>query len=250
MYYYVIEPGKSGLSKGKIEKIKSVLIDLGISGEIVAASPARTTPELVEMGIAKGYSTIVAVGDEYHINRVAECLFEKNVALGIIPSDPNPKILKLINCDFDLRQICLCLKQRRLKEIDMGRIEPNRYFLTEAEIHENQPFDIIGQFDSFFIQTLITDLVVNNELYCYLTNNNEGGGLLQKTWSYLLGKEEKILDQSIFSSKVITIRTRKPVNVKIGGQIVSRTPLIVVLKTKALQIIVSRVKIQETKETE
>lgn len=245
MYYYVIEPGKGSSLRAKIEKIKGILIDFGISGEIVMASPARTCEELVEMGLSKGYSTIVAVGDEVHANRIAAALEGLNVTLGILPLNPELNLLELINCEYDFRKLCLALKYRHLKTIDLGKIEPNKFFMTAIEIHENSPIDIIGQFDDFFIQTKITDLIITNELFCYLANEGGKGNLIQKTWSYLLGKDEKKLDQSLFRNKKITISTRKPFPIKISKQIVARTPLTVVSKPKALQIIVSRVKINQ-----
>lgn len=250
MYYYVIEPGKGAALRSRIEKIKMILIDFGISGEIVSASPARTSRELVEVGLAKGYSTIVAVGDEVHINKIAASLQGLDVAMGILPTTPDKSILELINCEFDIKKLCLALKQRRLKTIDMGRIEPNKYFMTKIEIHETQPIDVIGQFNNFFIQTKITDLIITNELYCYLANGKEGSGLIQKTWSYLLGKEEQRFDQSLFSSKALTINTRKPYPVRISNQIIARTPFSASLEPKALQIIVSRAKINQEKELE
>ncbi len=245
MYYYVIEPGKGAAFRSRIEKIKMILVDFGISGEIVTASPARTSRELVEIGLAKGYSTIVAVGDEVHANRVATSLQGLDVAMGILPIVPDENLLELIDCEFDLKKMCLALKQRRLKLIDLGRIEPNKYFMTKVEIHEMQPIEIIGQFDDFFIQMRITELIITNDLYCYLANDKEGNGLIQKTWSYLLGKDERRYDQSLFESRAITINTRRPYPIKISNQIVARTPFTAVLKPKALQIIVSRARINQ-----
>ena len=68
MYYYIMDSPKNISEKRTQEKIKNILGLLGITGETVTVTPARSIEELTNMGLAKKYSTIVAVGGDRWYN--------------------------------------------------------------------------------------------------------------------------------------------------------------------------------------
>ena len=126
------------------EKVKDTLGDLGIAGETVFPSPARTIEELASLGILKGYSTIVAVGSEKIVNKIVTALINqksnKDTVLGVIPEDYTSKIAKRIGVS-DYKEACQALKYRKLETVDACCIEPNKYFMTEAVIDSVKGFE-------------------------------------------------------------------------------------------------------------
>src|SRR3989304_6363352 len=111
--------------------------DLGIAGEAVSPSAARTIEELTHLGVVKGYSTIVACGSEMLVNKVITVLatekMAKETVLGIIPDDFNSLLAERLGLK-DIFSACNALKYRKLETINLCLIEPNKYFLTEAII--------------------------------------------------------------------------------------------------------------------
>jgi diacylglycerol kinase family enzyme len=94
MYYYIFESAKNTSQKNLHEKIKDYLGFLGIAGETMTVSPARSVEELTQMGIEKKYSTIVAVGGDVLINKIASLIQGTEIVLGIIPIEASEQINK------------------------------------------------------------------------------------------------------------------------------------------------------------
>src|SRR5579864_8081795 len=132
MYYYILEPPSSRAVRQNYQRLRDVLTHLGISGEIVAASPARTPLELAQMGMNKGYSTIVAVGGDRHINEIAMAVMGRAV-LGIIPLDASPLVTKIIGVN-DLFGAAEALKYRRLSIQSTVVGEPPLTIFLDTEI--------------------------------------------------------------------------------------------------------------------
>jgi hypothetical protein len=132
MYYYILESPNNRAVRQTYQRLRDTLTNLGIAGEMVAASPARSPEELTEMGLEKGYSTIVAVGGDYHINLVATTVMHRAV-LGIIPIQATAQVTDLIGVT-DLKAACESLKFRRLSSVNTILIEPDQMLFLNAEI--------------------------------------------------------------------------------------------------------------------
>jgi len=252
MYYYIMETAGKKISDQ--EKIKDILGNLGIAGETVSPSPARTIEELANLGIVKGYSTIVAIGSEKIVNKVVTALInqsiDKDVALGVIPDSYNSNLAKRLGV-IDLIDACQALKSRKLETIDACAVSPNKYFLTEATIETSRPNEIYMTLDStqaglpFHRITLKPGLVIEVEDWAkkesFFTN------LLNK----ILKKQ--VDQKDIFSSffKSDTVRFDSPkgtLSLIADGEIIAKTPIIAQNLPKALKIITKRDTIS-TKET-
>lgn len=250
MYYYIIEPLR-GKQVSRQEKIKDVLGDLGIAGETVSPSAARTIEELTHLGAIKGYSTIVAVGSESLTNKVITALASEKLAseivLGIIPDDFNSPVAKKIGVS-DLRSACETLKFRKLSSIDICLAEPNKYFITSAEISSIRNNEVYFSFDKVKGKALTDNILIKPGLEIYLHDRNLEGGSTTKFYNWLFGKKREDIYSSFFKTKRIRIETENAnLPVKVSGEIVAKTPVTFHNRSRVLKIIVSRDKIKQEK---
>jgi len=126
--------------------------ELGIAGETIGVSPARSVKDVVKMGLLKGYKTMVVIGSDWLANQVAGCICGRNITLGLIPVKPNQEISELIQTK-DIKKACEALKYRKVEIMNMGFIEPNRFFFTSASINSDKPFSLEINWDRCRIQT-------------------------------------------------------------------------------------------------
>lgn len=244
MYYYVFEAIKNAQTKRTYDKIKKLLNEYGIVGEIAVSSPARTAEELIRTGIEKDYSTAVVVGSDSHINRMISVIkaikpVDKNreIVLGIIPTDKNSPLAERFGFD-SFKSACETLKFRKVEEFDLAYIEPNRYFLTTAEIRTSSPIEIKLVIDHFQIEAQITDLIIFSNMTLTFFNQTPTG-LLGKFFASLK-KPVNPAGISIFKARVIQIQSPHNLPIKIEGEIATHTPVMIYRRPRALKIIVKR----------
>lgn len=250
MYYYIFEQPKATAARNLQDKIKEILVEYGIAGELNTASPARPLEELTRVGLEKDCSTLVAVGSDYHINRVASAIkdcflrdFRKEVALGMVPTDEHSNIGERL--EFENYKIaCEALKYRRLQECDLGYLEPaGIHFLTSAEIHLQNPVSISLQVDRWESTVPITDLIIFNDLTLTFHNRLDEQKISKRFWDWLFAKPIVPNQISIFKAKIIEVRANQHLTVTIEGTPVAKTPVSFYRRPKALKIIVKRDKI-------
>lgn len=243
MYYYILE---SAGKKSEIwqEKVKNILGDLGIAGETVSPSPARTIEELATLGIVKGYSTIVAVGSEKIVNKVATAIINQkennDVVLGVIPEDFTSPIARKIQVR-DLKNACETLKTRKLETTDACFIEPNKYFLTEAVIETNAPTEAYLLTADIQSSVMFNKIVIRPGLE--ITVIDDLSETTKKSiFSFLFKKKEvKENTHSFFHAKRFQIETPGQIMpIKADGEIIAKTPTILQNRPKVLKIIVAR----------
>jgi diacylglycerol kinase family enzyme len=223
------------------ENIRRIINELGIIGEIVTVSPARTTQELTEMGIEKKYNTIVAVGSDSHINKVGTFLKNKNIVLGIIPVGGSEIIQKLIGTT-ETKEACEILKYRKLKEISLAAVEPNKYFLTQIEIQtsNSNPVSITvinPGMDSYHVQSTFSEMIISRNLYLFMTDKYLNYNFIKSAWSWLVGQKTIDNISSILRGKKIKIETNEPIPVTMDNEIIAKTPIVLTLYPKALKVI-------------
>jgi diacylglycerol kinase family enzyme len=237
-----MEPaGKKGVAWQ--EKVKDILGDLGIAGETVTPSPARTIEELATLGLVKGYSTIVAVGSEKLVNKIVNCIINqkenKDVVLGIIPENYETVMAKKINVK-DVREACSALKSRKLEDADACFIEPNKYFLTEGVIESNKPADTYVITPEIKVGALINKLTIKPGLEIFIEDNSSTPSQ-KKFLGWLFGKKENSIGASYFHTKTVKIEIPDGgLPIKVENEIVAKTPIVAHNRSKALKIIVAR----------
>lgn len=246
MYYYIFESAKNASQKNLQEKIKDYLGFLGIAGETVTVSPARSVEELTQMGLDKKYSTIVAVGGDILINKIASRIQGTEIVLGIIPINASELICKKIGA-YDYKTACENLRYRRTKQLDLAFIEPNKYFLTSANIITNKATPCTMEIDDCQISSTFTQIAISSNLTLMIIDETRDNNFFAKTLNWLSGKETPESNISILKGKKIKINTTESLPVLINDEIVAKTPISVRTKFKALKIIVERDKIEKTK---
>lgn len=257
MYYYIFEQPKGLSEKNLQKKIKDSVGLLGLAGETANVSPARSVEELVEIALAKEYNTIVAVGSDQLINKIASQIQGREVVLGVIPIRTSNIVNKIIGLQT-VEDACLALKKRFLKIVDLAYLYPNNYFLTKAEIVSVKPVEMEIEIDQFKVAINVTDISVvspaintirsvyseieqsDNRLNIYLTNSQQQPYDVVRFLQKIIGKDYLDVVSSVFRARKFIINSTTPVPVLIDGKIVDKTPVIFTTKPKALKIITSR----------
>jgi len=238
MYYYILESPSSRSVRQQYQRLRDLLTNLGIAGEMVAASPARTPEELTLMGIQKGYSTIVAVGADLHINRIATAIQDRAV-LGIIPIDASGYVVEMVGSD-DLRQAAQTLKQRRLTNHNLLVIEPDGLAFLDVEL--NSP-DKLAK----------VSLVLDNRLrgYSYFNHLRINRNLEIDLESSHMTEPRKVLglftvggnlvkSSSHFHAKVAKLVSEPELPLVVAGKVIGKTPAQLRTLPDALKVISRR----------
>jgi len=236
MYYYIFGPPKSYAENKICEQIKNTLALLGISGETTTVSPARSATELALMGIGKGYSTIVAVGNDELVNEIASNICGSGAVLGIIPVNASNDICDLIGAR-DIKEACLALQKRHLEIVSMGYLEPGIHFLTKLTIDAGKQLNIQAEIDDFYFETKANRIIINNNLDINIYSHIESDGFLNKFLNFLKEKKTVSANDSFFKARRLRLRTHEIMPVKIRSLTVAKTPIVAYRKPNALKII-------------
>lgn len=240
MYYYIFELSKELGGIKFLDRTKEILSDLGISGEIVVPTAARPAEELALMGIEKGYSSIVVVGSEKLVNRVASVLQNNlEVSMGIVPTNPKSSLHEIIGSK-DLVSALKVLTEHSIKYINLGLIEPNKYFLNKAYVFAPKPTNINFQIDnSYRGAAIVTQAIISSDLTLELESETKQG-VLSLIASSIKGSKPKLLKSKLKAQQKIEINTLRPLPVVSEREIIAQTPIKVTFKSQVLKIIVSR----------
>jgi hypothetical protein len=133
MYYYILEQQKNKAQESLVNKIIATIEDLQIMGEAVKSNPVQKPDELAEIGLSKGYNTVVAIGSDSIINEIAPIVAKHRAVLGIVPTDPNSAFFNLIDCN-SWQNACDLLAKRIVDNFDLGVIGKEKVFLSHIVI--------------------------------------------------------------------------------------------------------------------
>lgn len=251
MYYYIFDVCQCK-NKVQAEKIKDYLAFLGIGGEYVFPSQARTAAELVRDALSRDFSTIVAIGNDALINNVATELVGERAAFGIVPLNASESINQLVN-GFDWRQAASNLRYRKIKEIKLGQMENGRHFLTEVQLDVSGAANVTLEFDTFIAQSKVKRLVISNLnpnqdktkldlLDIYMSSEGSSNGSIVKRFlKYFDGNlKDPSLSNSFFQAKRVRIFSQKNLNFTIDREAVGNTPQLICTSPKPLRLIINR----------
>ena len=246
MYYYIFEPPKTSQERAYFERIRDIAREFAVLGEVTQASPARTPEELVSMGIEKNYSTVVAIGDDSHVNRIISQIVNLKVqlplALGIISTDPESMLFE--RWGYKKPEEALeTLKYRKLTRFDVGMVEPNFYFLTSVRIECKKPTRISLEVDRWRADAVIDRLEISSNLYILLERYLKEGSAARSAVNWLIGRSNFSTDRSIFKAKIIKITSDENLQLLVDKIVVAHTPVNIYRKHNALNIITKRDKI-------
>ena len=246
MYYYIFEPPLEAKEYERTTQIKELLSSLGIAGEMTNPTPGRTVEDLVELAVAKRYSTIIAVGNTELINRVARALEPHDVVFGIIPLSENKDISNLIGL-ADWKSAAEHLKRRRWQPVRIGLINKEIGFITPATI--NLPtlsnYEIItpdytlsGQGGTITITPLRGN--ENDTHSSFLLEMDNEQPVKTGFLSSLFSKPTNIPQKSQLVVTELELRTQESASVIVAGAAVCATPIFCETQGKPLKLIIAK----------
>jgi diacylglycerol kinase family enzyme len=230
------------------EKVKDTLGDLGIAGETVFPSPARTIEELAALGIMKGYSTIVAVGSEKIVNKIVTALINQKASsdtvLGVVPENYDSKIAKRLGIN-DYKEACQALKFRKLQTFDACCIEPNKYFMTEATIETDKSEDAYLTLDQIQVGAKFSKITIKPGLKIEINDSSiKKPTSIKNLFNVFIGRKPELttdIYSSFFHTDKVQIETPDAaLSIKVDGEIIAKTPVLCRHESNILKIIVAR----------
>lgn len=237
MYYYILEAAANRATRQTYQKLRDTLTNLGIAGEMVAASPARTPEELAIMGMEKGYSTIVAVGGDHHINQVATTIMNRAV-LGIVPINASEQVTNLIGLN-DIRTAAETLKHRRLMTVGTVLIEPDLLLFLDAHIIPPKLAKISLVIDNrirafaYFNHAVINRALEIRVESTHVTEPRKVLGLFQVGGNV-------VRSESLFHGRTVRITTDPELPLLVAGKPIATAPVTLRLLPESLKVITRR----------
>lgn len=114
MYYYIVNPaaGKGSIKQSQ-DKLRQMLDELGIRGEWAHTTGPGEATKMASAAVAKGHTTIIAVGGDDTVNEVINGITSENIAIGIIPTGNINSLANQLGITT-WQQACAVLAARRL----------------------------------------------------------------------------------------------------------------------------------------
>ena len=228
------------------EQILTTLRGYGIAGEVALANPARPASELAKVGIAKGYTTIVAIGGDRTINGVATAIQNSNrAAMGIIPLDACVRASEIIGVGADSPlDACEILRMRTIVSTDILLIDPAKYVLTEAHVESVTELPVRVHIDDVVMETMITRLSICGDGSVELINTLQGRSPIRQTFDRFMGHKLEPANVTHMKGKYIKVETNRALPIKSGSDTIAKTPFVAAVKPDALKLIVKRDKVR------
>jgi len=282
MYYYIINPAAGhGAAHTIQDKLRNELKSLGIGGEFVTTTGQGDATRLASQAIAKGYTTIVAVGGDETVNEIINGVTSDTAAIGVIPIGSTNQIASQLGIS-SWQQGCTVLAARRITEYALIAAGDD-FFLSsltlgfETELPDSQPapdtslkgrvlhlrdsFNHARNYktikckikvdDGYTVSAEVFSLCVTNQKFINPTAPNELSVSITDRPSkrqignlLLRGGKAKSLGElatTNFQGKKITLAAEPPINVAIDGKIIARTPLAIRLTNRRVRFIVEKV---------
>lgn len=237
MYYYILEPPNSRAVRQTYQRLRDYLTNLGIAGEMVAASPARTPEELAHMGLEKGYGTIVAVGGDAFANQVAQSIIGQSV-LGVIPIGEAPQISEMIGTD-NMKQAAEFLKFRRLSTFNTVSTDTDELIFLDCQILPPKlakvSFVIDGKLRGY---AYFNSLNINRDLKINISSTHTIESKKVLGLFSVGGKDIESI--SYFHGKSVKLITDPVLPLTIFGRPIAKTPVQLRLNPNSLKVITRR----------
>lgn len=246
MYYYIFEPTKNRFDRSFQERLKRTINTLGIAGETVMPTPARTVNELVEIGLTKGYSTIVGAGSDLFANKLVTALLglkrkeEQRVVFGFIPTDPaNSSVAKIIKVT-NIQEACETLRYRKIEVKSVGLIYPKKYFICPLNLFSKKPIRVSLTLPQVEAIGEATNIIISPDISISLTNTNLSPSSIKKLFYSLFSRELNDDYTSRFNCDKMVFQTSPSLPVYLESEIIAHTPIELIRVDNYLHLIVGR----------
>lgn len=137
MYHYLFD---SSLHQKRfhqeVARVETRITDLGIKGKMTRLTPLHDLRETVEESLAQGARTLIAVGNDHLLSRIASVLRNHPLCtLGIIPVGEGPFLISRTLGIPEGIAACDTLAARRLEVFDAGIMNNGELFISAIEMH-------------------------------------------------------------------------------------------------------------------
>jgi len=249
MYYYIFDIKKCK-KRSQVENIKNHLAALGISGEFTYPSSAQTIEELVNLGLNKEYTTIVAIGSDEIANRVASVMVGKKEAMGFIPLEESPTST-LIGVK-GWKDACEALRYRKINPIRIGRTGSGACFLTELQLSISHPTEVTLEFKDFIIQTQVKGLKISNFNplikkigvdfldISMISVRPENGSIISKISSVFKTVQDDKLAYSLLRARSLRVFTKNQIPLITSETQIAKTPQLIESTDENLRLITAK----------
>ncbi len=239
MYYYIANPIKNKQEQNFFSSLRQKLTSEGIAGEMEFCSPEADAAKLAASALSKGFTTIVAIGDDFLASRVAGVLVDQPIALGIIPIGASAHLIDLLGYGNWIEAIQV-LRHRKLGLYDIGLINEDIFFLTGLEIKADKPIDFnlhVSQFSANFSgRHLLIRLFNNNppfnisNVLHFLVPKEIHRGLFGR-------KSQNSSIETLLRAEQAVIQTSPQMEIKMSDSVLASTPISLSLIPQSIRLI-------------
>ncbi len=139
MYYYILAEKLTAAEQTRLNGLKTLLANLGIAGEFNQISPLRSAKDQIELALARKFNSIIAVGDDGHLNQIAGLVgLAETGSFGAIPLGQNPHYEQFFG-KATIPEACQLLLKRPIKEIDWLELNAEAGSYDTVEIRTVEP---------------------------------------------------------------------------------------------------------------
>lgn len=255
MYIYIYDSFVNQKNYDKIlARIETRITDLGLSGKIVRMGIMTSVHDVIDSEIKKGAYNIVAVGNNNILSQALNSIAKlsasghnKNITLGFIPIGQKDNEVAATLGISQEENACNVLSARRIKTLDLGKVNDN-YFLTTAkittegtkvEIDENYSIEINEDGEVMVINLPMIDSLAPENI----SSNAEDGKLElfinTKKIKKLLSCRPTHPNKSCFSFNTISISNSKHF-LKLDECLKIETPVKISIAKEKINLIVGK----------
>ncbi|OGL89042.1 hypothetical protein A3I42_04325 [Candidatus Uhrbacteria bacterium RIFCSPLOWO2_02_FULL_49_11] len=137
MYHYFFDPSlRHKRFHQDVARVETRITDLGIKGRFTRLTPLHDLRETVEESLTQGARTLIAVGNDHLLSRIASVLRNHpHCTLGMIPAGVGPFLISHTLGIPESIAACDTLAARRLEAFDAGVMNNNELFISTIEMH-------------------------------------------------------------------------------------------------------------------
>lgn len=249
MYFYILD-GTHSPTLRLADRLKRELSGYGIAGEITKTDPIHTPKLLSDGGRLKGYSTIVAVGTDEHINLVAHSLIGTDVAFGFIPIGEGSLYQSLIGVKH-WNEIVPMLRNRHTRSVAVGETDLGSIFLDRVTITNPTQATIRLAFPAYSLELNNQRLTVKNGglhgpgLAALLIETEDPQGGLAISFERLFRRDPRAaFRKSALKATSLALLGDPDLEVRLDGTTKITLPVALRIRPRALRAIIGRVPVR------
>ncbi len=203
----------------------------------------------MDIAITKGYSTIVAVGSDIFANKIASSILNQQkpdsqkIVFGFLPIEPSTSILaQSLNIET-VEQAVQALRFRKVKDLSIAVLVPNKFFLIPITIENPKAFDLEMKIPQLTAQSQAEQIIITPDIQVSWENPAKKPSLVQSFIQKVIKNETIELPKTIFKTKTLDLKTDPGLPVMLGSEVIARTPIRAKALPNYLHIIVNRASI-------